>query len=242
MDGKIETGRVTKLFSFKGLQREEVAEAYAGDIVMISGFATIDIGETLCENAEQEALPAILVDEPTISLSFMVNNSPFAGREGKLVTNKQIRERLEKELEVNVGLKIDFFADSYKVYGRGELHIAILMENMRREGYEIQVSQPQVIVKEIDGKKQEPFEEATVDVPEIYSGMVIEKIGKRKGIMTNMKKSDHKLECFLRFQLADCLDIAVILLLIHEERVFFARDLSDTDLTLGKLRNAMLVR
>lgn len=188
MGGAIETGRVTKLFSFKGLQREEVAEAYAGDIVMISGFPTIDIGETLCENAEQEALPAILVDEPTISLSFMVNNSPFAGREGKFVTNKQIRERLEKELEVNVGLKIDFFADSYKVYGRGELHVAILMENMRREGYEIQVSQPQVIVKEIDGKKQEPFEEATVDVPEVYSGMVIEKIGKRKGIMIDMKK------------------------------------------------------
>ncbi len=188
MIGAIETGRVTKLFSFKGLQREEVAEAYAGDIVMISGFPTIDIGETLCENPEQEALPAILVDEPTISLSFMVNNSPFAGREGKFVTNKQIRERLEKELEVNVGLKIDFFADSYKVYGRGELHVAILMENMRREGYEIQVSQPQVIVKDVNGQKQEPFEEATVDVPEMYSGMVIEKIGKRKGIMIDMKK------------------------------------------------------
>lgn len=188
MIGAIETGRVTKLFSFKGLQREEVAEAYAGDIVMISGFPTIDIGETLCENPEQEALPAILVDEPTISLSFMVNNSPFAGREGKFVTNKQIRERLEKELEVNVGLKIDFFADSYKVYGRGELHVAILMENMRREGYEIQVSQPQVIIKDINGQKQEPFEEATVDVPEMYSGMVIEKIGKRKGIMIDMKK------------------------------------------------------
>ncbi len=188
MIGAIETGRVTKLFSFKGLQREEVTEAYAGDIVMISGFPTIDIGETLCENPEQEALPAILVDEPTISLSFMVNNSPFAGREGKFVTNKQIRERLEKELEVNVGLKIDFFADSYKVYGRGELHVAILMENMRREGYEIQVSQPQVIIKDINGQKQEPFEEATVDVPEMYSGMVIEKIGKRKGIMIDMKK------------------------------------------------------
>jgi len=188
MIGAIETGRVTKLFSFKGLQREEVTEAYAGDIVMISGFPTIDIGETLCENPEQEALPAILVDEPTISLSFMVNNSPFAGREGKFVTNKQIRERLEKELEVNVGLKIDFFADSYKVYGRGELHVAILMENMRREGYEIQVSQPQVIVKDVNGQKQEPFEEATVDVPEMYSGMVIEKIGKRKGIMIDMKK------------------------------------------------------
>ncbi len=186
---KVETSRVTKLFTFKGLQREEVPEAYAGDIVMIAGFPSIDIGETLCDSADQEALPAILVDEPTISLSFMVNNSPFAGREGKFVTNKQIRERLEKELEVNVGLKIDFFAESYKVYGRGELHVAILMENMRREGYEIQVSQPQVIIKEIGGQKQEPFEEATVDVPEIYSGTVIEKIGKRKGIMTDMKKN-----------------------------------------------------
>jgi GTP-binding protein len=188
INGETEKNRVTKLFTFKGLQREEIDEAQAGDIVMAAGFPTIDIGETICDDATQEALPAILVDEPTISLSFMVNSSPFAGREGKFVTNKQLRERLEKELEVNVGLKIDFFADSYKVYGRGELHVAILMENMRREGYEIQVSQPQVIIKEVDGQKQEPFEEATVDVPEIYSGTVIEKIGKRKGIMTDMKK------------------------------------------------------
>lgn len=186
-NGGSEAGRVTKLFTFKGIEREEVAEAYAGDIVMISGFPTIDIGETLCVSAEQAALPAITVDEPTISLNFMVNSSPFAGREGKFVTNKQLRERLEKEMEVNVGLKIDFSSDSYKVYGRGELHVAILIENMRREGYEVQVSQPQVIIKEQDGKKMEPFEEATIDVPEIYSGAVIEKIGKRKGIMINME-------------------------------------------------------
>ncbi len=115
---------------------------------MVSGFSDIDIGETLCESANQEALPAITVDEPTISLNFLVNTSPFAGREGKYVTGKQLRERLEKELEVNVGLKIEFAPDSYKVYGRGELHIAILLENMRREGYEVQVSQPQVIIKE----------------------------------------------------------------------------------------------
>ncbi len=188
LDGSAETSRVTKLYTFKGTEREEVAEAYAGDIVMIAGFPKIDIGETICENAEQEALPAIMIDEPTISLRFLVNDSPFAGKEGKFVTNKQIRERLEKELEVNVGLKIDFSSSEYyMVYGRGELHIAVLLENMRREGYEIQVSQPQVIIKEIDGVKSEPFEEVTVDVPSELAGTVIETLGKRKGIMTDMQ-------------------------------------------------------
>jgi GTP-binding protein len=189
LNGESKTSRVTKLFTFRGLDREEVQEAFAGDIVMVSGFSDIDIGETLCENANQEALPAITVDEPTISVNFLVNNSPFAGREGKYVNNKQLRERLEKELEVNVGLKIDFMPDSYKVYGRGELHIAILLENMRREGYEVQVSQPQVIVKEVSGKKLEPFEEATVDVPAEFSGTVIEKIANRKGIMLDMESN-----------------------------------------------------
>ncbi|MFA5051443.1 MAG: translational GTPase TypA [Patescibacteria group bacterium] len=183
----VQTGKVTKLFTFKGMQRIEAEQADAGDIVMIAGFPDIDIGETLCELESQVPLPAISVDEPTISLDFLVNNSPFAGREGKYVTNRQLRERLEKELEVNVGLKIDFTPDYYKVYGRGELHVAILIENMRREGYEVQVSQPQVIVKEVGGKKMEPFEEATVDVPEKNSGIVIEKMGKRKGIMTHME-------------------------------------------------------
>jgi len=154
----------------------------------VAGLPDIFIGETICENEGQEPLPAIKVDEPTISLNFMVNDSPFAGREGKFVTNKQIRERLEKELEVNVGLRIDFSSDSYKVYGRGELHIAVLLENMRREGFEIQASQPQVIIKEEAGQKMEPFEEVTVDVPEALSGSVIEKIGKRQGIMTEMKQ------------------------------------------------------
>ena len=189
LNGETETGRVTKLFTFKGINREEVSEAFADDIVMIAGFPTIDIGETLCNDASQESLPAITVDEPTISLNFLVNNSPFAGREGKFVTTKQLRERLEKELEVNVGLKIDFLSDAYKVYGRGELHVAILMENMRREGYEMQVSQPQVIIKEENGKKLEPFEEATIDTPKEFSGTVIEKMGKRKGIMTDMKET-----------------------------------------------------
>lgn len=188
MDGTMEKSRVTKLYTFKGTDREEVQEAYAGDIAMVAGFPKIDIGETICENESQEALPAITIDEPTISLRFMVNDSPFAGREGKFVTNKQIRERLEKELEVNVGLKIDFSSSEYyTVFGRGELHVAVLLENMRREGFEIQVSQPQVIIKDIDGVKSEPFEEATIDVPSDLAGSVIESMGKRKGVMVDMQ-------------------------------------------------------
>lgn len=187
-DGKIETSRVTKLFTFKGLEREEVMEAEAGDIVMVAGFSNIEIGDTLCEKAEQESLPAIKVDEPTIALNLLVNNSPFAGREGKFVTGKQLRERLAKELEINVGLKIDLDADPFKVYGRGELHVAVLVENMRREGYELQVSQPKVIIREENGVKMEPFEEATVDVPEELAGTVIEKMSRRKGIMVEMEK------------------------------------------------------
>ncbi|MHB8903858.1 MAG: translational GTPase TypA, partial [Patescibacteria group bacterium] len=181
-------GRVSKLFSFKGLSRQEVTEATAGDIVLIAGLTDIYIGETISENADQKALPAISIDEPTICLNFLVNNSPFAGREGKYVTNRQIRERLEKELEVNVGLKIDFSETNYyRVYGRGELHIAILLENMRREGFELQVSQPQVIIKEEDGVKLEPFEEITIDIPEACAGVVIEKMSRRKGQMTDLK-------------------------------------------------------
>ncbi|MDD5489868.1 MAG: translational GTPase TypA [Candidatus Moranbacteria bacterium] len=182
-------GKIIKMFTFEGLAKKEVPEALAGDIVMVAGLPDIDIGETICENENQAPLPAIKIDEPTISLNFLVNDSPFAGREGKFVTTKQIRERLEKELEVNVGLKIDFSnTEYYKVFGRGELHIAILLENMRREGYELQVSQPQVIIKEEDGKKLEPFEEVTIDVPEKSSGVVIETLGKRKGMMTQMEQ------------------------------------------------------
>ncbi|EKE20394.1 MAG: hypothetical protein ACD_8C00006G0006 [uncultured bacterium] len=187
-DGTTEKSRVTKLYSFKGTVREEVQEAYAGDIVMVAGFPKIDIGETICESEDQESLPAITIDEPTISLRFLVNDSPFAGREGKFVTGKQIRERLEKELEVNVGLKIDFStSEYYTVFGRGELHIAVLLENMRREGFEMQVSQPHVIIKDIDGVKSEPFEEVTVDVPSELAGTIIETLGKRKGIMSDMQ-------------------------------------------------------
>ncbi|OGM98230.1 MAG: GTP-binding protein TypA [Candidatus Yanofskybacteria bacterium RIFCSPHIGHO2_01_FULL_39_8b] len=188
-DGDTRTGKITKLFTFHGMDRKEAAEALAGDIVMIAGLPDIYIGETVCTNKEQEPLSAIKIDEPTISLNFLVNDSPFAGRDGKFVTGRQIRERLERELEVNVGLKVDFSpSEFYKVYGRGELHIAILLENMRREGYELQVSQPQVIIKEIDGQPLEPFEEAIVDVPENLSGVVIQKMGQRSGKMTTMEQ------------------------------------------------------
>ncbi|HEU5114305.1 MAG TPA: GTP-binding protein, partial [Candidatus Paceibacterota bacterium] len=197
--GETRQGKVTKLYTFEGLDRVESPEAGAGDIVMLAGLADIFIGETICESADQAPLPAIAVDEPTIALNFLVNNSPFAGREGKFVTTRQIRERLEKELEVNVGLRIDFSpapgesipgVDTFKVYGRGELHVSILLETMRREGFELQVSQPQVIIKEIDGVKCEPFEEVTADVRNDVSGEVIRKLSQRKGLMTNMTERD----------------------------------------------------
>lgn len=195
-DGTARPGKIVKLFSFEGIQKKDVVEAVAGDIVMIAGIADIFIGETIATDANAEPLPAITIDEPTIVLDFLVNNSPFAGREGKFVTTRQIRDRLEKELEVNVGLRVDFAPDSgrsiegFKVYGRGEMHIAVLLETMRREGYEVQVSQPQVIFKEIDGVQHEPFEEVTVDIPSEYQGLVIEKLGMRGFIMKDMKMSE----------------------------------------------------
>lgn len=191
IDGTVNSGKVTKLFTFEGKKRVEINEASAGDIVTIAGFPDIYIGETLTDNADTKALEAIKIDEPTISLNFFVNSSPFAGREGKFVTGRQIRERLEKELEINVGLKVDFSSSEfYRVYGRGELHIAVLLENMRREGYELQVSQPQVIVKDIEGVKSEPFEELTIDTPDEFTGSIIEKLGKRKASMLDMKTKD----------------------------------------------------
>ena len=196
INGTTSTGKITKMFTFEGKKRVETKEAFAGDIVMVAGIPDIYIGETLTAKEETPALPAIKIDEPTISLNFLVNNSPFAGKEGKFVTGRQIRERLEKELEINVGLKVDFSsAEYYKVYGRGELHIAVLLENMRREGYELQVSQPQVIFhEETDANghvtKTEPYEELTIDIPEVSSGVVIERLGKRKGVMTDMKTKD----------------------------------------------------
>ena len=194
LNGDNKKGKVTKIFTFHGLNRKEVEEVKAGDIVMIAGFADIDIGETICLTKEQEPLPAIIVDAPTISLNFLVNNSPFAGREGKYVTSKQIKERLEKELEINVGLKIDFSGDIFKVYSRGELHAAILIEQMRREGFELQVSQPQVIIEEKDGIKSEPFEEVTIDIPEASSGIVLEKMGRRKGINIGIKNENNQMQ------------------------------------------------
>ena len=181
------TGKITKIFTFNGLERVETPEAIAGDIAMVAGLPDIYIGETVMESAGLEALPAIKIDEPTITLNFLVNNSPFAGKEGKFVTSRQIMEYLERELEVNVGLKIDFSsADFFKVSGRGELHIAILLENMRRAGYELQVSQPQVIIKEGDGEKLEPFEEVIIDAPAEYQGAIIERLGSRGFILTNL--------------------------------------------------------
>jgi len=186
-EGKNRQGKITKLFTFEGLKRKEIKEANAGDIIMIAGLPNIFIGETICIDAKQEALPAISIDEPTISLNLFINNSPFAGKDGKYVTNSQLKERLEKELEVNVGLKIDFSAvDYYKIYGRGEMHIAILLENMRRQDYEMQISQPHVIIKEKDGVKLEPFEEVTINVPKDMSGTVIKKLSSRRGKIIEM--------------------------------------------------------
>ncbi len=190
-DGSVEAGRIVKLFTFEGMGKKESDTVISGDVAMIAGLTNIYIGDTITDKAVTPSLPTISIDEPTISLNFLVNDSPFAGREGKFVTSRQIRDRLEKELEVNVGLQVDFSnADKLRVFGRGELHIAILLEQMRREGYEMQVSQPEVIIKEINGEKQEPYEEVVVDTPDEFSGAVIEKLGKRKGLMTSMKQAN----------------------------------------------------
>ncbi len=186
--GEVIPGNILKLFTFEGLKRKEAKEAVAGDIVMIAGLPDIYISDTICSDEDQKILSAIKIDEPTICLNFLVNSSPFVGKEGKNVTSLKIKERLEKELEVNVGLKIDFSSNDYfKVYGRGELQIAILLENIRREGYEMQVSQPRAIIKEIDGVKYEPFEQVTLDTPQEAVGTVIKKISKRKGHMISMR-------------------------------------------------------
>lgn len=187
-NGESYKGKITKLFTFEGIKRVESEQAIAGDIVMLAGLPEIYIGETISADPGAEPLPSINVDEPTISLRFLVNDSPFAGKEGKFVTGRQIRERLERELEVNVGLRVDFSSSEYlTVYGRGELHIAILCENMRREGFELQVSQPHVIVKEENGQKTEPYEEVVVDVPEDASGTVISTLTSRRAQLMDMK-------------------------------------------------------
>jgi len=186
-DGTSRNAKITKLFTFKGLERVDVPEAVAGDIVIVAGIDDAYIGETITTDASIEAMPAIAIDEPTITVNFLVNNSPFAGREGKYVTSRQLREYLERELEVNVGLKVDFVSpDAFKVSGRGELHIAILLENMRRAGYEMQVSQPQVIIREEEGQKLEPYEEVTIDTPTEFQGSIIERLGTRAFVLQNL--------------------------------------------------------
>lgn len=190
-DGTARQGRINKIFGFSGMEKTETEEAFAGDIVLVAGISDIEIGETITTDAGVAPLPAIAVDEPTIELDFLVNNSPFAGREGKFVTSRQIREYLERELEVNVGLKVNFGTmDAFHVSGRGELHIAILLENMRRAGYELQVSQPQVIIREENGVTVEPFEEVIVDTPTEYQGAIIERLGGRGFMMTGLAQKD----------------------------------------------------
>jgi GTP-binding protein len=188
-DGKVENGlRLTKLLTFRGLERIEVEEATAGDIVCVSGIEGLNIGDTIADAAHPDGITAVAVDEPTVAMFFMVNNSPFVGREGKLLTSRQIRDRLMRELESNVALRVadTDSADTFEVCGRGELHLSILIETMRREGFEIAVSKPQVIITERNGEKMEPVEYVVIDVQEEYSGPVIEALGKRRAIMSNM--------------------------------------------------------
>ncbi len=191
-DGSQERGKITKLFGFKDLGRVEIEEASAGDIVGIAGFADIQIGESICNPDNPLPLPLIHVDEPTLQMNFSVNDSPFAGTEGKFVTSRQLRKRLYDELEKNVSLKVEETesTDVFRVSGRGELHLGILIETMRREGYEFQVSKPEVIFKEINGEKCEPYENLIVDVPEEYAGSAIERLSNRKAEMKDMISSN----------------------------------------------------
>ena len=191
-DGTVENVKVSRLYQFEGLRRVEVPEASLGDLVAVSGITDLNIGETACDPECIEPLPFVKIDEPTISMNFMVNNSPFAGKEGKFVTSRNIRDRLFKEVETNVSMRVEETetTDCFKVSGRGELHLSILIETMRRQGYEFQVSRPKVILKEENGKKLEPMELLIVEVPEQYVGPVMEKIGSRKGELENMGTRD----------------------------------------------------
>ncbi len=188
LDGTVKNFRVTKIFGFFGLKREEIQEAYAGDLIAVSGMEEINVGETVCPQDHLEALPPMRIDEPTLQMTFLVNNSPFAGREGKWVTSRKLEERLRSQLQTDVSLRVEDTdsPDAWIVSGRGELHLSILIENMRREGFELQVSKPQVIIREIDGVKCEPVERVQIDVPEENVGSVIESLGNRKGEMLDM--------------------------------------------------------
>lgn len=187
-DGKQRSGRVLQVLGYMGLEREPVAQAEAGDIIAVSGIDNIRISDTICDPQHVEMLPPLVVDEPTVSMNFLVNDSPFAGKEGKYVTSRKLRERLDTELIHNVALRVEDTdsPDKFKVSGRGELHLSILIENMRREGYELAVSRPEVIIKEVDGELQEPYEVLTVDVPEDYQGAVMEMLGERRGDLQDM--------------------------------------------------------
>ncbi|EDL64700.1 translational GTPase TypA [Bacillus sp. SG-1] len=188
IDGSVKNFRVTKIFGFMGLKRVEIQEAHAGDLIAVSGMEDINVGETVCPIDHQDQLPVLRIDEPTLQMTFLVNNSPFAGREGKYVTSRKIEERLLAQLQTDVSLRVENTdsPDAWTVSGRGELHLSILIENMRREGFELQVSKPEVIVREIDGVKCEPVERVQIDVPEEYTGSIIESMGTRKGEMLDM--------------------------------------------------------
>ena len=190
-DGSIQNIRIGKLYTYSGLNRVETNEAYCDDIVAVNGVTGIEIGETIADVSKPEAVEFVDIDEPTVSMTFSVNDGPFAGKEGKFITSRHLRDRLYKELEKNVSLRVEDTdtADSFKVSGRGELHLSILIENMRREGFELVVSRPTVIYKTINGVKCEPIEDLTIDVPDEFVGVVMEKIGQRKGEMTNMAPS-----------------------------------------------------
>lgn len=187
-EGVERKGRILQLFGFHGLERVEVPDARAGDIIAFTGIEKLEISDTLCHPDAIEIMPPLTVDEPTVTMTFQVNNSPFAGKEGKFLTSRQIRDRLEKELQHNVALKVEDTGDpdKFKVSGRGELHLSVLIENMRREGFELGVSRPEVIIKEIDGEKCEPFELVTIEVEEIHQGSIMEKLGERKGDLLSM--------------------------------------------------------
>ena len=187
-EGDERKGRILQLFGFHGLERVEVPEARAGDIIAFTGIEKLEISDTLCHPDKVEKLPPLTVDEPTVTMTFQVNNSPFAGKEGKFLTSRQIKDRLEKELQHNVALRVEETGDpdKFKVSGRGELHLSVLIENMRREGFELGVSRPEVIIKEIGGEKCEPFEMVTIEVEEIHQGPIMEKMGERKGELLNM--------------------------------------------------------
>ena len=188
LDGSVKQFRVTKLFGFFGLKRQEIEEAYAGDLIAVSGMEDINVGETVCPIEHQEALPILRIDEPTLQMTFLVNNSPFAGKEGKYLTSRKIEERLRAQLHTDVSLRVDNTdsPDAWIVSGRGELHLSILIENMRREGYELQVSKPEVIVRVIDGVRCEPIERVQIDVPEENTGAIMESMGARKGELLDM--------------------------------------------------------